>query len=114
MSDRRRRLGDRGEELVAQWYIERGFQILDRQWRCRRGEIDLVVAGPGLVVFCEVKTRSSDAYGSPFAAVGPRKQERLRELALLWLSGQTGSVGRMRFDVAGVVKGRVEVIEAAF
>ena len=114
MSDARKRLGDRGEALVAEWYTERGFVVLDRQWRTRHGEIDLVLGRPGLVVFCEVKTRSSSAYGSPFAAVGPQKQARLRELALRWMSQRSGPVHRVRFDVAAVRHGHIEVIQSAF
>ncbi len=111
----RARLGAAGESLVIDWYGERGYQLVDKNWRCRAGEIDLIVARNRALVFCEVKTRSSYAFGGPFAAVGAEKQARLRKLALEWLAATKRGRGmQLRFDVAGVVNGRVEVIEAAF
>jgi len=109
-----RRLGEHGEELAAGWYESRGFTVLARNWRCREGELDLVVARDGLVVFCEVKARSGDRYGSPFEAVGPAKQARLRRLAARWLREEAPyRPAAVRFDVAGVVGTRVEVVESA-
>lgn len=66
------------------------------------------------LVFCEVKTRSGTAFGSPAAAVTPAKQRRIRQLALQWLGAHPGSHGEIRFDVVAVLPGNVEVIEAAF
>jgi len=110
----RRALGSHGENLVARWYENRGLSVVDRNWRCREGEIDLVVSGSRLVIFCEVKTRSSDAYGSPASAVTAAKQSRLRRLAILWMRDhRTGPVS-IRFDVACVLRGEVSVIESAF
>jgi putative endonuclease len=109
-----RRLGADGEETVAKWYIERGFTVLDRNWRCSDGELDLVLARDDLVVICEVKTRSGDRYGSPLLAVGHDKQRRLRGLAARWLrEAAPFRPERVRFDVAGVVGRRVEVVESA-
>lgn len=88
--------------------------MVDRNWRCRLGEIDLVARRGRTLVFCEVKTRSSAAYGSPAAAVTPAKQRRIRQLAMQWLSDHPGSHGDIRFDVVAVLAGTVEVIEAAF
>jgi len=100
---------------VARWYEARGYEVLARNWRVREGELDLVVAGPAVVVFCEVKSRSGDAYGQPFEAVTAAKQARLRRLAMLWLQGAGRSWPAVRFDVASVVRGQVQsVIEAAF
>lgn len=123
--DRRRiELGARGEELVARRYVEAGYRILDRNWRCRAGELDLVVSRGATVVFCEVKTRRSVAFGRPAEAVTVQKQRRLRTLALRWLATRPpGSAGypEVRFDVACVtvdVSGAgapvVELIEHAF
>ena len=109
-----RRLGADGEEVTAQWYLERGYAVLARNWRCREGELDLVLARERMIVFCEVKTRSSDRYGSPFAAVGPAKQLRLRRLAARWLREEAPfRPDSVRFDVAGVVGRHVEVVESA-
>jgi putative endonuclease len=118
MSERRfdpRRLGIDGEAVVARWYTERGYEVLARNWRCRAGEIDLVLTRRREIVVCEVKTRSSDRYGSPFEAVGRTKQARLRRLAAQWLREEAPFRPiSVRFDVAGVVGRRVEVIESAF
>ena len=93
--------------------------VLDRNWRCRDGELDLVVAGDRVVVFCEVKTRRSDAFGQPFEAVTFTKQRRLRGLAARWLDEHPQRGVDLRFDVASVYARRgyaprVDVLEAAF
>lgn len=110
----RNRLGAHGEDLAAAWYEQRGYEVLARNWRCRDGELDLVLGRGDLVVICEVKTRSSARYGSPFEAVTAHKQVRLRRLAARWL-GERSDRGpvEVRFDVAGVVNNHVEVVEAA-
>jgi putative endonuclease len=112
----RLRLGAVGEEKVAAWYSGHGYEVLDRNWRCREGEIDLVCMRHGTLVICEVKTRTSAAYGHPAEAVGHRKQQKLRTLARLWLDSRRGSLrpAEIRFDVAAVLAGEIEVIEAAF
>jgi putative endonuclease len=119
-ADARRRLGDAGEALVARWYEAAGYVVVDRNWRCREGELDLVCAGPGLLVFCEVKTRRSTAFGSPLEAVTVTKQRRIRVLARRWLDEQgSARVARLRFDVASVLARpgtapEITVVEAAF
>lgn len=120
MGDRRRALGDAGESFAAAWYEAAGYTVLDRNWRCREGELDLVVAAPGVVVFCEVKTRRGTAYGAPFEAVTWAKQRRIRGLAAQWLAAHPEAAATtVRFDVASVtaVRGHrpeIDVIEAAF
>jgi putative endonuclease len=109
------RLGSRGEALAAAWYEAADYAVVARNWRCREGEIDLVVRRPGEIVFCEVKTRTSDRFGVPAEAVTVAKQRRLRVLAARFLASCPGDAGRrVRFDVVSVVAGRVQVIEAAF
>jgi len=121
--DRRRRLGSIGEAAAAAWYEARGYEIVDRNWRVREGELDLVArigrtGSRDIIVFCEVKTRSSDRFGIPAEAVTAAKQRRLRTLAALWLSAHPGFGGEVRFDVASVTPARetptVTVLEAAF
>jgi len=112
-SDPRRALGAHGESLVAAWYEARGFAIVERNWRRREGEIDLVVQRERTIVICEVKTRSSDRFGMPFEAVTRTKQLRLRRLGAMWLA-ESGVRGELRFDVASVSGTTVDVIEAAF
>jgi putative endonuclease len=113
----RRRLGARGERRAADWYVGAGYEVVARNWRCRDGEIDLVVARPGELVFCEVKTRSSQRFGSPAEAVTPAKQARLRRLAARFLAEHGSDVRRgwsVRFDVVAITAGHTEVIEGAF
>jgi putative endonuclease len=112
-----RRLGAAGELRAARWYEAQGFEVLDRNWRTRTGEIDLLVrrGGPGgVLVVCEVKTRSSLAFGHPAEAVTPVRQRRLRALAAEWLRANGPHRGEVRFDVAAVLPGSIEVVEAAF
>src|SRR5580700_1814283 len=123
-ADRRRALGQRGEGAAARWYAGAGYAVVARNWRCSEGEIDLVAvdAAGAVVVFCEVKTRSSSAFGTPEESVTAVKQRRLRRLAARWLSEQGGSGRSMRsvrFDVAAVVSDRsghlvVDVVLDAF
>lgn len=116
MSERRydpKQLGAYGERLVAEWYLARGYQILAQNWRCGSGELDLIVTKGGEVVICEVKTRTSARFGSPFEAVGPTKQIRLRKLAAIWLRDDAPfRPHSVRFDVAGVIGRNVEVRES--
>ena len=102
-----------GEDLAARWYVAHGYDVVDRNWRSSTGEIDLVACCGSLVVFCEIKTRASDRYGPPEAAVGHAKQRRLRLLAAEWLAVHDRH-GSIRFDVAAITGVRIEVFEAAF
>jgi putative endonuclease len=85
-----------------------------RNWRCREGELDLVVQRGRELVFVEVKTRTSDRFGLPAEAVTVRKQQRLRGLAVRFLAEAGGGASSLRFDVVAILGGRVQVIEAAF
>ena len=99
---------------MAAWYEANGYSVIDRNWRCRQGEIDLVARRGRVVVFCEVKTRSSTAFGAPVEAVTRTKQARLRVLAARWLEHSDVAAGEIRFDVASVLDGQLEVLEGAF
>jgi len=110
----RRALGARGEALAARWYESRGYVVVARNWRCREGEIDLVLARGRQIVVCEVKTRTSTAYGTPAEAVTRTKQMRIRRIAMRWLDSQDVRPAGVRFDVACVLGSTVDVIEAAF
>jgi len=120
MANARRELGDAGEALAARWYADAGYTVLDRNWRCREGEIDLVLGGAGVVVFSEVKTRRGARFGAPFEAVTIAKQRRIRGLAARWLAEHDGPGGaQIRFDVASVTVApgappSIEVISGAF
>ena len=78
---------------MARWYADAGYRVLDRNWRCREGELDVVVARGSVLVFCEVKTRRSTAFGVPAEAVTVTKQRRLRTLAMRWLDAHPDSAG---------------------
>lgn len=112
--DPRRELGANGEELAARAYVRAGWSVVARNWRCREGELDLVLARDGVLAFCEVKTRTTDRYGGPAAAVTPVKQARIRRLAMRWLAETECRAARLRFDVAVVRGDDVAIIEAAF
>ena len=114
MTRHRQVLGAAGEARAAEWYVEHGYTILDRNWRRRDGEIDLVAARGSEVVFCEVKTRSSTAFGLPVEAITPVKQRRIRGLAAAWLRESPRGWARVRFDVAAILGADLEVIEEAF
>ena len=112
-----RALGLAGEAAAAAWYEAQGYEVVARNWRVREGEIDLIVRRDTTYVFCEVKARSSHAFGAPIEAVGRQKQVRIRRLAARWLTERdpaSGRVHEIRFDVASVMGGNVEVAEGCF
>jgi putative endonuclease len=110
----RRRLGTRGEALAASWYRAAGYEVLARNWRCREGEIDLVCRLGSTVVVCEVKTRRAGVFGPPAEAVTLEKRRPLRQLAAGWLRLQPVRYSTVRFDVASVVGGEVDVVTGAW
>ncbi len=115
MAHSRQRLGRRGEDAAARWYDERGFELRARNWRVRAGEIDLIHRRGRLVVFCEVKTRSSARFGYGVEAVDHRKRRRIRAVAAQWLAGHEPDLVDVRFDVAQVdPAGTVTVFEGCF
>jgi putative endonuclease len=108
-------LGAAGEDLAAAWYVERGWRVLDRNWRSgRTGELDVVALKDGVLAVCEVKARSSEAFGTPLEAVTPAKQARIRRLAAAYLAASGVRARRIRFDVAAVLDGGLQVVEDAF
>lgn len=96
-------LGRRGEELAAQYLIGHGYRIVDRNWRCSQGEIDLVAERDGEVAVVEVKTRSSVAFGHPFDAITPAKAARLRRLAALWCAAAPRAPRSLRVDAIAIL-----------
>jgi putative endonuclease len=97
-------LGAYGEALAAQHLVESGMVLLDRNWRCPAGEIDLVLRDGHTLVICEVKTRSSTAFGSPLESVGAEKASRLRRLAALWIEAHGVRARDVRIDLVGVLR----------
>jgi putative endonuclease len=101
---RRRALGAYGEAVAARHLVGAGMVLLDRNWRCPAGEIDLVLRDGEVLVFCEVKTRSSTAFGSPLEGVGVAKAARLRRLAAMWMQAHDVRVRDVRLDLVGVLQ----------
>ncbi|MBL7262045.1 YraN family protein [Paractinoplanes lichenicola] len=119
MTTQRRAVGVYGENVAAQHLQEQGLVVLDRNWRCPDGEVDLVLRDGEDIVFCEVKTRRSDRFGPPAAAVTQQKVRRLRHLALRWLAEAGIRPREIRFDVVEVLPqtrggSQVTHIRAAF
>ncbi|MBI2704214.1 MAG: YraN family protein [Actinobacteria bacterium] len=114
MTKKRQMLGAQGEARTADWYVANGYEVLDRNWRCRDGELDLVLRKNRTIVFCEVKTRSSDAFGVPAEAITHEKRQRLRHLAAKWLDESPVRPRQIRFDVAAILGDDLEIIEGAF
>jgi putative endonuclease len=104
--DPRRQLGRYGEAYAARHLVEQGMVLLDRNWRCDAGEIDLVLRDGRVLVVCEVKTRSSTDYGSPLEGVDGRKAARLRRLAARWLADHQLRPDDVRIDLVGVLAPR--------
>jgi putative endonuclease len=96
-------LGALGERIAAAYLTDTGLRLLDRNWRCREGELDIVARDGDALVFCEVKTRRGVGFGHPAEAVTATKQRRLRTLAHRWLAAHDEHAPELRFDVVGVL-----------
>ncbi|HOJ51645.1 MAG TPA: YraN family protein [Syntrophales bacterium] len=104
--------GFRGEEAAAQFLKQKGLKILERNFHCPLGELDIVGREGNVVVFVEVRTRRSTRFGTPLESVDERKKRRLSRLALFYLKGKGWEDKPARFDVVGVKvkeKGEVEI-----
>ena len=102
-------LGARGEQLAVAHLEAAGLTILDRNWRCRHGEIDIVAADGAEIVFVEAKTRSGVGYGHPFEAITATKLARMRLLAGAWCRGHDVRA-RIRLDVIAVIAPRTGTV----
>lgn len=104
----RAEIGALGEQLAVDHLRSLGLRVLVRNWRCRYGELDVIAIDDSarIVVFVEVKTRTSDQFGGVAQAVTPQKVRRLRRLAGLWLAAQDTKWSQVRIDVVGVRIGR--------
>ena len=105
-------LGAYGERVAARHLTGLGMKVLDRNWRCRAGEIDLVLRDGDVLVICEVKTRRGVGFGHPIAAVRASKVERLHRLALFWVEARAVTFDEIRLDLVGVLvprRGHAEI-----
>jgi putative endonuclease len=112
-------VGRYGEDVAARHLAEAGLEIVERNWRCAEGEIDIIARERGALVICEVKTRSSPAFGLPGEAITRKKADKLRRLAYLWLQDHPVRADDIRFDVVSVLRAPVgaavvEHVRAAF
>ena len=117
--DQRADVGRRGELATETRYVARGYRVVARNWRCRLGELDLVLARGPTLVFCEVKTRRGSRFGGGFEAVDVRKRQKVRALAEVFLLQTKASPVSVRFDVASVWlrpdgSASIELFEDAF
>ena len=114
MSLLRKILGRSGEDRAATYLADQGYVVLERNYRAPHGEIDLIAMENGMVVFVEVKTRTTNAYGAPELAVNPRKQEHMVRAALGYLKFKKLHQMPCRFDVVAISGEQVELIRNAF
>ncbi len=96
-------LGKRGEDIAAHYLLARGYEVIDRNWRCSAGEIDIVARHENSLVVVEVKTRSSLSAGHPFEAITAIKLARLRSLSGLWCAAQSHTFSSVRIDAIAVL-----------
>jgi putative endonuclease len=97
-------LGRYGENVAASHLVSAGLTILERNWRCDIGEIDIVARDGDVLVVCEVKTRSGVGFGAPLEGVSARKAARLRRLAARWVYERRVHPGQIRVDLVGVLQ----------
>ncbi|MFT4127618.1 MAG: YraN family protein [Gordonia sp. (in: high G+C Gram-positive bacteria)] len=100
--NRRAEVARIGEDLAAEYVIGLGWTVLDRNWRNRYGELDLIAADDRRLVVVEVKTRASRTFADPATAVTPDKLQRIRRLTRMWLAQQSGHWSQIRFDIIAI------------
>ena len=105
-------LGKEGERIAEQYLKRKGYKVVERNYRCAAGEVDLIVLDSRVIVFVEVKTRTGHGFGTPLEAVQPRKQRKMMQAAQFFLSQKKLHQRDARFDVVGISwPGREPVIE---
>lgn len=116
--DQRQIFGQEGERIAERYLSKKGYRLVERNYRCPVGEVDLIVLDRRVIVFVEVKTRSHQRFGVPLESVHPRKQQKMIKVALWFLSDRKLHERDARFDVVGISFGGqepvVEHIENAF
>lgn len=110
MKTNRQQTGQRGEELAASYFTQRGYAIKHRNWRCSAGELDLVLEKDGTLVFVEVRTRTSPRFGTPEESVTPAKQQRLIDLAQIYLQKNNCPHLSWRIDVMAIALERGQLV----
>jgi len=102
MQGQKQILGEEGERIAETFLRKKGYRVVERNYRCPVGELDLILLDRRVVVFVEVKTRSDDRFGAPLESVGPRKQKKMIKTALFFLTRHRLHNRDARFDVVGI------------
>jgi len=114
----KKELGKKGEELALRFLKKRGYRVLDRNYVCKMGEMDIIATEKDTLVFVEVKTRTSTTFGPPQLAVNPKKQSQMSKVALNFLKEKKLEDAKARFDVVAILFGQegaeIELIKDAF
>jgi putative endonuclease len=103
--DRRKQIGRQGEEIAVSYLANKGYKIIQRNWRCQAGELDIIVEDGNSLVFVEVRTRRGNRFGTPEESITPAKQARLIELAETYLQETSTTRRAWRIDVVAVQLG---------
>ena len=115
MGQNKRMEGSRYEQLAARYLEQKGMDVLELNYRCRTGEIDIIARDGGYLVFVEVKYRRDDKMGNPKEAVNRKKQKKISMTASYYLMRECGRMDiPCRFDVAAVLGEQIEVVKNAF
>ncbi len=119
MTIKRLLLGQKGEDIAVGFLERAGYKVLDRNFRCRNGEIDIIALDGKSIVFVEVKTRNKENFGPPKLAVNWRKQKQLIKVALTYLKQKRLMDRPARFDVVGIIirgdkEEEIELVKDAF
>ncbi len=114
----RRELGSSGESIACRFLEKQGYKIIERNYRCKSGEIDIIAMEKDTLCFVEVKTRNNFSYGPPFLSVTPRKQRQISLVALNYLARTKRKFAGIRFDVVSIDNERgmekIELFKGAF
>ena len=112
MQTKKQVLGREGEEIAENYLKKKGYRLVERNYRCPLGELDLIALDRRVIVFVEVKTRGDESYGPPLESVHPRKQRKMIKTALFFLSVHKLHNREARFDVVGIsFAGQEPVVE---
>jgi putative endonuclease len=114
----KKELGKKGEEMAARFLKKNGYRIIEKNYVCKMGEMDIIAKEKDTLVFIEVKTRTSTTYGPPQLSVTPRKQSQMSKVALYFLKEKKLDDVKSRFDVVAILLGpkgeEIELIKDAF
>ncbi|MDI6703646.1 MAG: YraN family protein [bacterium] len=107
-------IGKKGEEEAVRYLKKRGYRIIERNFRCKLGEIDIIAIDKNYLVFIEVKKRDSSSFGNPLESVDEKKQKQIEKVALSFLRYKGLSDVDCRFDVVSITLDKIELIKDAF